>query len=300
MRMRRRIGAFLALTAAAAAGLAEPARAGAPVLECSDPAPLAGRGGVDLATDFGTIRFELLNAPGEFPAPTVENFLNYVERGDYDGSFFHRLIPGFVLQGGGYTYDPTNRYLEIAKDPPIANRYEYCNRRGTVAMAKTPINPDTATSEFFVNLADNSAILEPQNGGFTVFARVRPEDMAKIDAIAALHREYGPFMIDDPDAEAFTNLPVKSILQRPANGFGCLLSINPDPDPNLGPSGNNQCASQPELDAAIELWKDGMDASVPPQLVMVQSVPEPGQVALLAAGAATLFAARRASRRRVS
>jgi cyclophilin family peptidyl-prolyl cis-trans isomerase len=299
MRMRRWFGGFLALAAAAAA---LPARGGAGTLACVDPAPtLAGRGRVQLETDFGPIRFDLFNAPGEIPAATAENFLGYVERGDYDGSFFHRLVPGFVIQGGGFTYDSANRYQEIPKDPPIVNQYRYCNKRGTIAMAKSPAGPNTATSEFFVNLSDSNAPgLEAQNGGFTVFARVMPQDMPIVDTIAALHREYGPFLIDDPLGEVFTNLPVKATLERPPDGFGCLKSINPDPHPDFGPTGDSECGSDPDLAAAVELWKDGMDPLVPPQLVMVQSVPEPGHAALLAAGAATLAALRLARRRHLS
>jgi len=137
---------------------------------------------------------------------TVANFLKYIENsnGDrrYDGTFIHRSIPGFIVQGGGFAYDPAsgpfNALLpHISVDTPITNEFDpsRSNLRGTIAMAKLGNDPDSATSEWFVNLADNSANLDNQNGGFTVFGRVLDPDMAIIDSIAALTTENqgGPF-----------------------------------------------------------------------------------------------------------
>jgi peptidyl-prolyl cis-trans isomerase A (cyclophilin A) len=165
------------------------------------------RSRVELVTSLGSLCLDLLDGPGEAPA-TVENFLHYAERGDYDGMFFHRLIPGFVLQGGGYRYDPVDRYRPIPADPPLANEPGISNLRGTVAMAKLGGQPDSATNQFFINLADNRTILDAQNGGFTVFARVVPEDMAVVDELAALPREYGPYAIDSELAFNFAELPL--------------------------------------------------------------------------------------------
>jgi cyclophilin family peptidyl-prolyl cis-trans isomerase len=294
--LRWRIGSFLVLGAGLTA-LAQPARA----LTCVAPAP-GVRERVGLNTEYGMLRFELFNLPGEVPAATAANFLNYVNRGDFDGSFFHRLVPNFVLQGGGYTWDAVNGYQEVPQDPPIANQYRYCNVRGTVAMAKSPGDPNSATTEFFVNLVDNSTVLENQNGGFTVFARVVPADLDILDALAALHTEYGPFFVDDPLGAVFTSLPVRNTLQRDPGGFGCIQAIQPDPHPDLGPMGTQNCANTAAFDAAIELWKDAMDPRVPPQLVTIDEVvvPEPAAALGLATGAATLAAVRLASRRRVS
>ena len=141
---------------------------------------------VTIETPLGSIQMELLN---EEAPKTVENFLNYIERGDYDGTFFHRSVPGFVVQGGGFKYDAaTNTAPAITVDPPVVNEFGVSNVRGTVAMAKTATGPDTATSQWFVNLADNAANLDNQNGGFTVFARVIGEGMQVMDSIAALPR----------------------------------------------------------------------------------------------------------------
>jgi cyclophilin family peptidyl-prolyl cis-trans isomerase len=143
---------------------------------------------------------------------TVANFLNYVESSDgdrrYDSTFIHRSITDFVVQGGGFAYDPALGDFgpasapHIATDPPIVNEFDASrsNLRGTVAMAKLGDDPDSATSEWFFNLADNSANLDNQNGGFTVFARVLGNGMAVIDSIAALP-------IEDQGG-AFTDIPL--------------------------------------------------------------------------------------------
>lgn len=162
---------------------------------------------VRLQTPLGTIEIELFDSA----APrTVANFLAYVNSGAYQRSFFHRSVPGFVLQGGGYTWDAaagTARRIPAAA--PVANEFspERSNVRGTVAMAKIEGNPDSATSEWFINLADNSANLDAQNGGFTVFGRVTGNGMAVVDAIAGLRRANA--------GGAFTSMP---LLSWPANG----------------------------------------------------------------------------------
>ena len=131
----------------------------------------AGNPVVEINTDFGNIYIELFPdvAPG-----TVDNFLGYVERGDFDGTFFHRHVQNFVLQGGGWTYDQnrTPRTEHIEQQDPIDNEFDLSNLKWTVAMAKLGGDPDSATSEWFINLADNSQNLDNQNGGFTVFGEV--------------------------------------------------------------------------------------------------------------------------------
>lgn len=138
---------------------------------------------VRLETSLGDIVIELVD-----DAPiTTENFLQYVEDGFYDGTIFHRVVPDFVVQGGGFL--PGNVPQEGVRDP-IVNEFDpdRSNVRGTVAMAKVGGNPDSATSQFFFNLVDNGgppANLDTQNGGFTVFASV-VEGLDVVDAIAAV------------------------------------------------------------------------------------------------------------------
>ena len=117
---------------------------------------------------------------------TVANFLSYVSAGRYQNTFIHRAVTDFVLQGGGYT--ATVPPAHIPTFAPVVNEFKLANVRGTVAMAKLGGDPNSATSEWFVNLADNRANLDNQNGGFTVFARVIGTGMTVVDAIMALPR----------------------------------------------------------------------------------------------------------------
>ena len=133
-------------------------------------------------TVLGSFSIELLD---DVSPNTVANFLNYVRDGDYDGTFFHRAIPGFILQGGGFSMGADGEVSEVPSDPPVANEFRLSNIRGTIAMAKVGGNSNSATNQWFVNLADNSANLDAQNGGFTVFARVIGDGMDIVDAIVA-------------------------------------------------------------------------------------------------------------------
>lgn len=117
---------------------------------------------------------------------TVENFLEYVNNGAYSHSVFHRSVANFVVQGGGYVYDQGPNLEGIPANPAVVNEPEYSNVRGTIAMAKLGGNPNSATSQWFFNLRNNSANLDAQNGGFTVFGQVVGNGMDVVDAIAAL------------------------------------------------------------------------------------------------------------------
>ncbi len=117
---------------------------------------------------------------------TVTNFLNYVQNGAYSDSIIHRSVPGFIIQGGGIAYDGTPTLVAIPENAQVRNEPEFSNVRGTIAMAKLGDQPNSATSQFFFNLADNSANLDGQNGGFTVFGEVVGDGMDVVDAIAVL------------------------------------------------------------------------------------------------------------------
>ena len=135
---------------------------------------------VRMETTLGNIDIELFDNDAPI---TVANFMNYVNDGDYINSFFHRNVPGFILQGGGFTFQ-NNLYGNVPTDAPIVNEFDpsRSNLRGTLAMAKTAAGPDSATSQWFFNLSDNSANLDVQNDGFTVFAQVLNEGMDIVDA----------------------------------------------------------------------------------------------------------------------
>ncbi len=117
---------------------------------------------------------------------TVENFLAYVKSGAYSSSIIHRSVPGFIVQGGGYKYEAKPPLVAVTQNAPVVNEPVYTNRRGTIAMAKLGDQPNSATNQWFFNLANNSATLDPQNGGFTVFGEVTGNGMAILDAMAAV------------------------------------------------------------------------------------------------------------------
>jgi peptidyl-prolyl cis-trans isomerase A (cyclophilin A) len=115
---------------------------------------------------------------------TVANFLNYVNTGAYNNTVVHRLEKGFVAQGGGFNYQGT--LGNVAANPAVVNEPKYSNVRGTIAMAKLGGNVNSATNQWFINLGNNSANLDVQNGGFTVFGQVIGNGMDVLDAINAL------------------------------------------------------------------------------------------------------------------
>ncbi len=122
---------------------------------------------------------------------TVTNFVNYVNSQVFDAGIFHRLIHSFVLQGGGFRINKHGTVSKITTTGTVKNEPGLHNIRGTIAMAKLPPTapgggPDSATDQFFFNLADNSANLDAQNGGFTVFGNVADtQSLGVMDALAA-------------------------------------------------------------------------------------------------------------------
>ena len=143
---------------------------------------------VELDTNMGAIVIEL----NEEKAPkTVENFLNYVKSGHYDGTIFHRIIDGFMIQGGGMDAEMN----EKATNAPVENEADngLKNDKGTIAMARTQ-DPHSATSQFFINVKDNDFLNHSgknmQGWGYTVFGKVT-SGMDVIDKNA--RRTNGPF-----------------------------------------------------------------------------------------------------------
>ena len=164
--------AALAFTFAGSTGLTQ-----AQETPVSDTPPVK----VVMETSKGTIEIELdaAKAPG-----TVANFVKYVKKGHFDGTIFHRVIPGFMIQGGGFTADMDQK----STDAPIQNEAKngLKNARGTLAMARTS-NPHSASSQFFINLKDNGFLDYPgQDGwGYCVFGKVT-KGLEVMDAIAAV------------------------------------------------------------------------------------------------------------------
>ena len=123
---------------------------------------------VRLSTNLGDIVLEL--NPGKAPK-TVENFLQYVADQHYDGTVFHRVIDGFMVQGGGFTADLQQKPTRAPVPLEASNGLK--NDRGTIAMARTS-NPNSATSQFFINVVNNDNLNapKPDGYGYTVFGRV--------------------------------------------------------------------------------------------------------------------------------
>ena len=169
--------------------------------------PAAGQSAnpvVLLETSRGKITLELFahNAP-----LSVKNFVRYVKAGFYDGTVFHRVIPGFMIQGGGMTAN----MAEKPRHAPISNEANngLKNLRGTLAMARMG-DPHSASSQFFINVADNSALdhrdESVEGWGYTVFGKVT-SGMEVVDAIVAVPRDdYGPHQ----------NVPTEPVLVKRA------------------------------------------------------------------------------------
>jgi peptidyl-prolyl cis-trans isomerase A (cyclophilin A) len=144
---------------------------------------------VTVDTNFGNFQIELL--PGAAPQ-TVANFLSYVDSGAYTNSIFHRSVPGFIEQSGGYTSasdtfsGDASQFSTIPTHTPIPLEYNLPNALGTVGMARTS-DPNSGTDQWFVNMTDNSQTLSQGNGGgFAVFGKILGNGMQVLTAIAQL------------------------------------------------------------------------------------------------------------------
>ena len=156
---------------------------------------------VELTTSMGAIRIQL--EPAKAPK-SVENFLQYVKDGHYKGTVFHRVIPGFMVQGGGFTPD----FKQKPTRGPITNEAGngLKNEVGTLAMARTS-DPNSATAQFFINVARNAFLDHraptPQDFGYAVFGRVIG-GMDVVEKIVRVQTGMGP--------PPHQNVPVKPIV----------------------------------------------------------------------------------------
>jgi peptidyl-prolyl cis-trans isomerase A (cyclophilin A) len=182
----------IASAPAMAHGASDAQAAGKPSMEGPKPAepmpktppstqPAGGKGTiVQIKTNLGDITVQL---DAEKAPITVENFVQYVKDGFFDGTIVHRCVPGFVIQAGGYDKERNQK----ATRAPIKNEWKngLKNDRGTLSMARTA-NPDSATSQFFVNLQNNTNLDQPISGGagYAVFGKV-VKGMEVVDKIAA-------------------------------------------------------------------------------------------------------------------
>ena len=158
---------------------------------------------VRFETSLGNIDVQLL--PNDAPK-TVANFLAYLQANAYANSFIHRSVPNFVIQGGGYQWSDTNGPVPITENAAVVNEFKISNTRGTLAMAKLGNDPNSATSQWYFNQADNSSNLDSSNGGFTVFGRVANDaGLAVMDLIASQPTYDASTFFGSAD---FTDLPL--------------------------------------------------------------------------------------------
>ena len=161
-----------------------------------------------LQTNVGSI--DIILYPDSTPE-TVASFLKYTDAGDYDGTVFHRSIPGFIVQGGGFVpAAPGNKFFSVPARPSPTNEPGISNLRGTVAMAKVAGLPNSATTNFFFNLADNSDNLDNQNAGFTAFGRVSTPSLTVMDSLAAKPTKTYSAVIDGSAAQSYGDWPVNA------------------------------------------------------------------------------------------
>ena len=179
------------------------------------PVELGGNPAATLGS--GRLQVLLYDQEGKGAPKTSANLQAYLTAKRYDNTFIHRSVPGFVVQGGGYNFATTLPLPSVSSLPAVVNEYSAgrSNLRGTIAMAKLGSNANSATSQWFWSLVDNSANLDNQNGGFTVFGRLLGEsDLATLDAIAALPVVNASTSLQSP---AFSALPVSSGKVNPNN-----------------------------------------------------------------------------------
>jgi peptidyl-prolyl cis-trans isomerase A (cyclophilin A) len=155
-----------------------------------------------LATSLGDITLQL--DPDKAPK-TVANFLDYVKSGHYDGTVFHRVMDGFMIQGGGFTPEMTQK---PTKAPiPLESKNGLKNQRGTIAMARTS-DPNSATSQFFINVVDNDRLdyPNPDGNGYAVFGKV----VAGMDVVDKIRK------VETGSKGGHQNVPTSPVVIRSA------------------------------------------------------------------------------------
>lgn len=179
---------------------------------------------VDFTTTYGDIVIQLFD--NDAPK-SVANFLSYAQNtnagGGYTSSIFQRLVQGFVLQLGGYDL-VNNHIVTVPTAAPVVNEFSplHSNLLGTVALAKVGSDPNSATDQFFFNLGNNSANLDNQNGGFTVFGQVTAATLSVVQTIANLpvYEESGQL------GSPFTTIPLRGTVTQNAVTADNLVMIN--------------------------------------------------------------------------
>ena len=189
---------------------------------------------VRVITSLGDFSIELFD---DVAPITVANFLNYVNSGRFNSTVIHRSVSNFIVQGGSFSFDAsTGSIISVATDAAIQNEFSVSNTRGTVAMAKLGGDPNSATSGWFVNLADNSGNLDAQNGGFTAFGRVIGDGMTVVDSIAA---QPTYTLIRRPRAPDIPNFPLINFVSGAvvtSNFVNIAIAVETEEEPTPAPN----------------------------------------------------------------
>ena len=172
---------------------------------------------------------------------TVANFLSYVNSGAYTNVVMHRSVSGFVVQGGAFTFPGSLPFANIVERSAVANEPLLSNVRGTIAMAKLPGSVSSATSQWFFNMANNSANLDVQNGGFTVFGEVTAWRHGRADAINALPTFSASNSLDTLPLRNYTTADANAGVAITGQNLVFATSVtvldsNPDSAAGLSPS----------------------------------------------------------------
>ncbi|NJM37045.1 MAG: peptidyl-prolyl cis-trans isomerase [Akkermansiaceae bacterium] len=180
-----------------------------PMLAWSEPAKEAEKPTKETTAKVSKVRLKtskgdiVLELNAEKAPITVKNFLSYVNKKHYDGTVFHRIIDGFMIQGGGFT-QKGETLTEKETGDGIVNEGQngLKNDRGTIAMARTN-DPNSATAQFFINVVDNAALNYPSNGGYAVFGKV-VEGMDVVDKIKGVETRADARLGGDVPVEPIT------------------------------------------------------------------------------------------------
>lgn len=205
--MKRRL-ALMTLALFSLFACSEPAKETQNTTPAAAPAEAAPK--VRFKTNMGEFVIELDAAKAPV---TVANFLSYVNKKHYDGTVFHRVIEGFMIQGGGFALTD-GKLVEKEVGAGILNESQngLKNDRGTVAMARTN-DPNSATAQFFVNVTDNDMLNYPSNNGYAVFGKV-VEGMTVVDKIRAVPTGTAPLNMKHPTTGEEIQMPSQDVPQE--------------------------------------------------------------------------------------
>lgn len=207
---------------------------------------------VEMQTSQGVIEINLFD---EQAPNTVANFLSYIEDDAYNETVIHRSITDFVIQGGGFTF--SDSLDPITTKPAVINEPVLSNVKGTIAMAKLANDENSATSQWFFNMVDNSTTLDIQNGGFTVFGQITAQSQATLDNISALvHCSDIPVVDITSDQCSSSDVTISSANLVTINSV-VVLDDNPASSAGLNPTSNTLITQENASDDAISSTSSG-------------------------------------------